>query len=388
LLLQIVCNRFAAFRAVGGPRQTGGESLNTLQIEHVSHRFGRLLAVDDVSLSVGEGEIVCLVGPSGCGKTTLLRIAAGLEPLQAGAVRIGDAIVDGDGRHVPPEHRRVGLVFQDYALFPHLSVRDNIAFGLGGLEAAERRTRVERALGRIELREYADSFPHQLSGGQQQRVALARAIVTRPRVVLLDEPFSGLDTRLRDLMRDNAARILRETGISTLMVTHDPEEAMYIADRIAVMSDGRLCQVATPTAIYTQPASVFVAGFFGEVNRLDGALRGDGVETAIGRLSGEIARKANEAAGARTNGAVEIVVRHEAMRLRAGDAAGFPVTVTAAHYLGRSSLVDIAAANRAHDGAVEMRARVPGRFLPRPGTVLALSIDGDGAFVYAREDGG
>ncbi|MEK9661352.1 MAG: ABC transporter ATP-binding protein, partial [Alphaproteobacteria bacterium] len=192
---------------------------NTLGLAHVSHRYGDLVAVDDVSLTVEPGEIVCLVGPSGCGKTTLLRIAAGLEPLQQGSVRIGDTQVDGEGSYVAPERRRVGLVFQDYALFPHLTAQDNIGFGLNDLAEAERRMRVARALERIEMAGYAQTYPHTLSGGQQQRVALARAVVTDPRIVLLDEPFSGLDTRLRDLVRDDATRILRDTGVATLMVT-------------------------------------------------------------------------------------------------------------------------------------------------------------------------
>ena len=354
---------------------------NTLALERVSHRFGRLCAVDDVSLSVAPGEIVCLVGPSGCGKTTLLRLAAGLEALQQGTVRIGGEIVDGSGRHVPPERRGVGLVFQDYALFPHLDVRDNIAFGLAGIAAAERQARVAQALTRIEMAPFAATFPHALSGGQQQRVALARAVVTQPRVVLLDEPFSGLDTRLRDLVRDDATQILRETGVATLMVTHDPEEAMYVADRIAVMHAGRLHQVATPSEIYSSPVDAFVAGFFGDVNRLQGSIAEGRCAVPFPGLADVLGAKLAAVAAQNPAGNLDILVRQEALRLGGPAGAGCAVRVVASRYLGRASLVDVTA-NGDETGA-RLRARVPGRFLPAAGTSFALTVRDDGVFVYA-----
>jgi iron(III) transport system ATP-binding protein len=287
---------------------------------------------------------------------------------------------------VPPERRRVGLVFQDYALFPHLSVRDNIAFGLGALDDAERRARIDRALARIEMTSFATTYPHQLSGGQQQRVALARAVVTRPRVVLLDEPFSGLDARLRTLVRDDATQILRETGVATLMVTHDPEEAMYVADRIAVMDAGRLRQVDTPSGIYMRPADAFVAGLFGEVNRLAATVRDGRVDTPLGTLTGDIARKAVSAFAGGNGGPVEILVRQEALQPGEPHAGACAATVTAARYLGRSSLVDLVA-NGATAGETMLRMRVPGRFLPSPGARVALSIRAEGVFVFAPESG-
>lgn len=353
---------------------------NTLALDRISHRFGTLLAVDGVSLTVAAGEIVCLVGPSGCGKTTLLRLAAGLEPLQQGTVRIGGDVVDGGGQYLPPERRRVGLVFQDYALFPHLSVRNNVAFGLTGLPAAERRVRVDRALARIEMAEYSDTFPHALSGGQQQRVALARAVVTEPRVVLLDEPFSGLDTRLRDLVRDDATQILRESGIATLMVTHDPEEAMYVADRIAVMNMGRLHQVATPSDIYTRPADAFVAGFFGEVNRLSGTVAGGRATLPFAGLASALATAGVALPG--PDGPVTVLIRHEALHLADAATGGCPVSVVAARYLGRASLVDVVPTVAAADRQVRLRVRAPGRFLPPAGTSLSLAARADGVFVY------
>jgi iron(III) transport system ATP-binding protein len=345
----------------------------SLNLEHVSHRFGDLLAVDDVTLSVDPGEIVCLVGPSGCGKSTLLRVAAGLEPLQRGRVSIGSETMADGTVIVPPEQRNVGLVFQDYALFPHLSVRDNIAFGLRNRSPDDRRMRTDRALDRTGLQRWADTYPHELSGGQQQRVALARAIAPRPRVVLLDEPFSGLDALLRHQVRDDAAGILREAGMATLMVTHDSEEAMYIADRIAVMREGALRQIGLPGDIYLQPADAFVAAFFGDVNRFRGTVSMAGVDTPLGKVV--------------TNGfadgtEVEVLLRPEAIELaaEAGDTAGVAAVVESARFLGRTSLIDVKIGD---DEPIAVRIRVAGRQLPARGARVFVRQSSDQAFIFA-----
>ncbi len=348
----------------------------SLNLEHVSHRFGNLLAVDDVTLSVDPGEIVCLVGPSGCGKSTLLRVAAGLEPLQQGRVSIGAETMADGAVNVPPEQRNVGLVFQDYALFPHLSVRDNIAFGLRDMASADRRARTDRALERTGLDRWADTFPHELSGGQQQRVALARAIAPRPRVVLLDEPFSGLDAQLRHQVRDDAARILREAGMATLMVTHDSEEAMYIADRIAVMREGALRQVGLPDDIYLRPADAFVAAFFGDVNRFRGTVSMASVETPLGRVG--------------TNGfadgtEVEVLWRPEALELATSQdgGTGAAAIVESARFVGRTSLIDVQIGG---DEPVAVRIRVAGRQLPARGARVFVRQSSDEAFIFAPTD--
>ena len=344
----------------------------TLSLEGVSHRFGNLLAVDDVTLSVEAGEIVCLVGPSGCGKSTLLRVAAGLEPLQRGRVSIGSETMADATLTVPPERRNVGLVFQDYALFPHLSVRDNIAFGLREISAADRRARTERALERTGLARWADVFPHELSGGQQQRVALARALAPRPRVVLLDEPFSGLDAQMRHRVRDDAAGILRESGVATLMVTHDSEEAMYIADRIAVMREGAIRQLGPPDDIYLHPSDPFVAAFFGDVNRFRGTVAMAGVETPLGTIASNGIADGTE---------VEVLVRPEALELAASE--GIAATVESARFLGRSSLIDVSVG----DGeAILVRIRVAGRQLPAKGTQVFVRRSGDQTFIFAPGD--
>ena len=214
--------------------------------EAVERRYGETYALRDFSLDVAPGEVVCLLGPSGCGKTTLLRVAAGIEKPSAGRILINEHEIAGPNRFVPPEQRGVGLMFQDFALFPHLTILENVAFGLKALPHAEARREAYLLLSRVGLERYAHDYPHILSGGQQQRVALARAIVPRPAVMLMDEPFSGLDVQLRESMQEETLALLRETRATSVIVTHHPEEAMRLADRIAVMRRGRLVQAAAP----------------------------------------------------------------------------------------------------------------------------------------------
>ncbi len=224
--------------------------------------------VDSISLAIREGEMMCLLGPSGCGKTTTLRIVAGFEAVDGGTVRLGGS----DVTRLPPEKRDIGLVFQDYALFPHLTVAQNVGFGLRmrRVRPAAIAAAVRDALALVHLDGVGDRLPRQLSGGQRQRVALARAIAIRPRLLLLDEPLSNLDAGLRDAMRDEIRRVQRSVGITTLFVTHDQQEALPIADRMAVMRHGRIMQLDTPARVYESPADPFVAGFIGEANLLPG----------------------------------------------------------------------------------------------------------------------
>ncbi|MSP68484.1 MAG: ABC transporter ATP-binding protein, partial [Alphaproteobacteria bacterium] len=256
-----------------------------LEVDHVSHRFQRLIAVDDVSLGVGQGETLCLLGPSGCGKSTLLRLIAGLEDLQAGRIRIDGETVAGDGRSVPAEARGVGMVFQDYALFPHLTVLANAAFGLDHLPDAARFERARALLTQMGLEGLGGAYPHTLSGGEQQRVALARALAPEPHVLLLDEPFAGLDVRLRDRLREDTLHLLKQRGTTSILVTHDPEEAMFMGDRIAVLLRGRIVQEGSPVQLYRRPVNAFVARFFGEINCLRGRVRGGAVATPLGSFA-------------------------------------------------------------------------------------------------------
>ncbi len=243
--------------------------------------FGASVALDDFTLNIASGELVCLLGPSGCGKTTALRILAGFEKADRGEVRV-------EGRDLanePPEKRLFGMVFQDYSLFPNMTARQNIDFGLKVQKksATERTSIIDRMIEVTALQEHADKFPHQMSGGQKQRVALARAIATSPRVLLLDEPLSALDAKVRETLRDEIRRLQLEIGVTTVFVTHDQHEALAIADRVGVMSNGRLEQLAPPRELYENPANAFVAGFIGTVNRLAAIGRSDGRWDILGR---------------------------------------------------------------------------------------------------------
>jgi iron(III) transport system ATP-binding protein len=255
-----------------------------LELDGIAKRFGSEDVIGDLSLAVRDGEILTLLGPSGCGKTTTLRLIAGLEKPNAGQVRLQDRTVAGDGRFVPPEERGVGVVFQDFALFPHLTAHENVAFGLQDWDDAERDARVDDLLELVGLADHGDDYPDELSGGQQQRIALARSLAPKPEMLLLDEPFSNLDVDLRVEMREEVRRIIKETGVTAVSVTHDQEEALSISDRVAVMNDGDIEQIDTPQQVFQQPESRFVAGFLGHASFLSGDVRGDHVDTALGRV--------------------------------------------------------------------------------------------------------
>jgi iron(III) transport system ATP-binding protein len=258
---------------------------SVLELDGVTRRFGSETVIHDLSLSVREGEILTLLGPSGCGKTTTLRLIAGLDRPDGGVVRLRGETVSGADRFVEPERRGVGVVFQEFALFPHLTARENVAFGLQDLPSDERDQRVEELLTLVGLESQGGSYPDELSGGQQQRVALARALAPEPELLLLDEPFSNLDVDLRVAMREEVRRIIKETGVTAVSVTHDQEEALSISDRVAVVHDGRIEQVGTPQEVFQHPASRFVAGFLGYASFLPGLVEGNVVHTGVGAVS-------------------------------------------------------------------------------------------------------
>ena len=253
-----------------------------LRLEGVTKRYGPAAAVSDLSISVHRGELLTLVGPSGCGKTTTLRLMAGLERPTEGAIYLDGECVAGNGGFRAPEDRGVGIVFQDFALFPHLSVEENIAFGLKGDDPSVRDHRVDELLGLVGLEGYRERQPDQLSGGEQQRVALARSLAPEPAILLLDEPFSNLDVHLRVEMREEVRRILKAAGVTAVSVTHDQEEALSISDRVAVMSEGRIEQSGQPESVFEHPKSRFVASFLGQASFLTARLTDGTVRTAIG----------------------------------------------------------------------------------------------------------
>lgn len=253
-----------------------------IEVENVTKYFGNAKAVDDVSFSVKRGEIFAILGPSGCGKTTTLRLIAGFENPDEGIIRVNGKTVAGDGIFVASEKRSVGLVFQDYALFPHMLVKENVAFGLQDFQVDKREGIVDTMLNFVGLDKFKNRYPYQLSGGQQQRVALARALAPCPVVVLLDEPLSNLDADMRSRMRDEMLHILRDAKTTTIIVTHDQEEAFSMSDHVAVLNHGRIEQIGTPEEIYHFPKTRFVADFVGKADFIDGVINDEAIETEIG----------------------------------------------------------------------------------------------------------
>lgn len=297
----------------------------------IARHFGPVRAVDGVDLEVPTGSFTSLLGPSGCGKTTLLRIIAGLEEADAGTVEVAGRLVDGPGVHVPPERRGVGMVFQAHALFPHLDVGHNVAFGLRDLDTAGRAHRVAEILELVGLFGLEQRMPSELSGGQQQRVALARALAPRPNLLLLDEPFSSLDAALRASVREEVRSILSDAGQTALLVTHDQEEALSITDRVAVMFDGQLHQLADPETLYREPATREVAAFVGDADLVHGARAASFmVDTALGRLA---------TVGPVESEDVTVVLRPENVSLRPADDGG--ATVRHVTFFGHDTLVEV-----------------------------------------------
>jgi iron(III) transport system ATP-binding protein len=329
---------------------------------------GETTAVYDLNLAVREGEILALLGPSGCGKTTTLRLIAGFIHPDAGEIEIAGRTVSGNGRFIPPEKRGVGMVFQEHALFPHLTAAENIAFGLDRKGSDRQVGYLLRLTG---LERLADRYPHELSGGERQRVALARALATKPVLILLDEPFSNLDADRRAQVREDVRAILKATGSTAIFVTHDQEEALFLGDRLAVMDQGRLVQVGTPEEIFHSPSTRFVADFMGSTDFLPGIVRADGVETEIGLLD----QRVNLPPGSE----VEIAVRFDDVVFRQ-DEAGESM-VLARHFKGAYNIYRLRLpsgrllhAMKAHTERI--RPGTPVRIRLEPGHILACYHQG------------
>ena len=350
-----------------------------LEVRNLIRRFDDRAVVDDVSLRILPGRVTCLLGPSGCGKSTTLRMIAGVEMQDSGEIYVDGKLVCDTITRVPPERREIGLMFQDFALFPHLSVADNVGFGLKG-SRDHKRGRVEELLRQVDLLRFIDGYPHQLSGGEQQRVALARALAPRPRIMLMDEPFSGLDNRLRDGIRDDTLDLLKAEDTAVLLVTHEPEEAMRMADEIALMRDGKIVQQGAPYNVYTRPLDHAAVGFFSDTNVLRARVEGALAMTPFGRFL---------APGVPDHTEVEIVFRPQHVHIdfdrggkgpapTASDGTAARGVVERARFLGNESLVEF---RMDYDGST-IKVTVPGVFLPAPGKVMWLTIRRDKCFVF------
>lgn len=369
-----------------GPVEGRGRAAATfaasLDLDHVGKMYGTAAALDDVTLKIAPGEIICLLGPSGCGKTTLLRVISGIERPTSGRVLINNQEVAGPDRFVPPERRGVGLMFQDFALFPHLTILENVMFGLRTLSKMEAAYAARTILERVGMRGYCDVYPSTLSGGQQQRVALARAIVPRPAVMLMDEPFSGLDVQLRETMQEETLSLLRETRATSLIVTHHPEEAMRLGDRIAVLKAGRVLQIGKAEELYAEPASLFVARLFSEINEVPVSVERGHVQTPAGSFA---------APGFPDQSQAVLCIRERAIRVTGASKAAqgwlpqdgrvLAGRVLAQKFLGDVSRLDVAV--EGFDAPLKVRADRSEALMK--GADVRVGIDPAGVLVFPAE---
>jgi iron(III) transport system ATP-binding protein len=358
-------------------RQPAGVSFAaSLAFDGICHAYPNGKEVlHDISLAVEPGKILCLLGPSGSGKSTLLAIASGVERQSAGRVLLNNDEIAGPTRFLPPERRSIGMVFQDFALFPHMTLIENVRYGLNKLSSSEGRQLAMRALERVGLASYAERHPHELSGGEQQRVALARALAPRPAVLLLDEPFSGLDSRLRDSVRNETLTALRESRATAIIVTHDAREAMMLGDAIALLDQGRLIQKGTMEDLYNRPVSLFAASFFSAVNVFSGRVRNRAIDTPLGTLPA-----ANLADHAKATAAVRITGVSAYTHCREGGGT-VPARLLSRRFLGDSEFM-LFAVNGADS---PIQAQMPINLIPQ-GTVDAyLAIDPNSVCVFETE---
>ena len=356
----------------------------SLELINITKKFDNQNVVENLNLSILPGKVTCLLGPSGCGKSTTLRIAAGLETQDSGIIKInGNLISEPNVSHLPPEKRNIGFMFQDFALFPHLTVKKNIEFGITkNKNETFNNFSADKLLKKIGLDGFQQKYPHTLSGGEQQRVALARAISSIPMVMLMDEPFSGLDKRLRDEIRDETIEILRNEGVAVLIVTHEPEEAMNMADNIALMRDGKIIQQGAPYNIYNKPIDKNVASFFSDINTLDSKVKDGRTETPFGPFI---------TPGFEEGSNVEIIIRPQHLKIdfdRNGKGPsptiqdGIPARgkVSFSRFVGKDSIIELI---MERDGS-KLKASIPGVFLPDAETPLWLSMRRDRCFVFLK----
>ncbi len=356
-----------------GPRGTAGVSFAAaLSFDSVDVKLGGRTVLDSFSLALTPGEIVCLLGESGSGKSTILRAAAGIQPIHSGAVRINDRIVSGQGVHLPPDRRGVGLMFQDFALFPHLTLLGNVMFGLKPLGRKDALIQARQALRRVGLGDREADYPHMLSGGQQQRLALARTIAPRPGILMLDEPFSSLDARMRESVRNETLAVLRETHATTIIVTHDPEEAMLLGDRIALLRHGRIAQIDTAAAIYGAPVDLNAARFFSPLGEIAATVRSGVADTPLGKV---------DAAGHADGSRVIVAIRPVGVLEMAKSGAGVAGRIVSKRDAIGIDLCEVKVEGL--DRPLELRQRSDPHFVP--GNDVFLMLNPTGVLVFKAD---
>ncbi len=357
-----------------------------LEFLNISHKYENKIILNNFSMKLEAGEVVSLLGPSGCGKTTLLKLASGIEKLQNGEIKLNDEIVSSFNFHLNSDKRQIGYVFQDCALFPHLTVMENIFFGIKKNRIERSSKKIQKLMDEIDISNLADNYPHELSGGQQQQVALVRAMASDPKIIFLDEPYSNLDSRLKEKIRDQMLHILREHKISALLVTHDPEEAMFMSDKIGVLNNGCIEQFGSPIDLYLRPKSAFIAEFFGEINILEGIVKEGSVSTVLGTFN--CSQRFN-------NKKVKIVVRDEAIKLFSATKINLNIKhktsfvkssyygfVMEARLLAGSSLVHLSL--KVDESSFHIHARIPGLNFFKVDEKVIVETDPTQIFIFEQ----
>ena len=352
-----------------------------LEVKNLSRSFGNLTVVDKISFQIFSGQVTCLLGPSGCGKSTTFRMIAGVEKPSSGQIFVDEELTSNAYFQVPPEARSIGLMFQDFALFPHLNVQQNVYFGLAGSKEFKEKRSLD-LLERVGLAHLAFNYPHSLSGGEQQRIALIRALAPQPKIMLMDEPFSGLDDRLRDEVRDETFNLLRSEDAAVLMVTHDPQEAMKVADEIALMRDGKILQRGAPYNIYNAPVDLKALQFFSDANSIQATLKGSLADTPFGQFF---------APGLADGTDIDIVFRPQHIRIdfdrkgqgplpTASQGVAARGIVKRARFVGNESLIEFDM-----DFGSNIKATVPNVFLPNIGHPLWLTVPRDKCYIFPKQ---
>ena len=345
--------------------------MSAIQINNLSHTINNQDILKNISFKLEKDKIACILGPSGCGKTTLLKLIAGLDKVKNGEILLNNIIVSSSARHLATEKRKVGFLFQDYALFPHLTVKENLNFALNKKTTHD----INEIIEIIKLPNSLQKYPHELSGGEQQRVALARAIISQPDFLLLDEPFSSLDLNLKEEIRDDTLHLLQKSNVTVLIVTHDPFEAMFISNKIYIMEkNGKIIQSGSPQELYNQPKNSYVASFFGETNKFKGVVKNSKVETPIGVIN---------VASTLENKNVIIHVRPQAVKLQQEQTPvfGFKGTVMASRLMGSYSFVHISVLNKNNE-IIHVHSHMPPSFSPEQSSAVGIEVDTAQTFVF------